>query len=288
MTFGFDASLRRLGEAVAVHLRPGLPGIGALPECRARPAAVEEVRAAHALPARCPHHVRIARVELDIDETGLVAHELGERPGLAAVGALVEPALLVRSPDVSERRDVHDVCVARIHDDAADRLCLGEAHELPALPAIGGLVHAAARGDGVARVLLARAKVEHVAVARRDGEVAVRGGALVVENGAEGRAGVRRLPDAARRGHDVERLRWRGEALDVGDASAHVRRPDRAPAEGGDEGGVELLGAGSARGKHRTGERYAEQRDEPGRTSHGPVGEREGTTVRLRLSLGQC
>ena len=264
-----DAALRRLGEATALHLGPRLPRVGGLPERGARAAAIEEVRTAHPLPARRPHHVGIARVELHVDEARLVADELHELPGRAAVGALVEAALLVRSPRVPQRGDVHDVRVARVHDDAPDLLGFGQSHELPAAGAVGRLAHAAARRDGVARVLLAGAEIDDVRVARRDREVAERGDAFVVEHRPEGRAGVGRLPDAARRRRDVEGLRGRGNTLHVGDAAAHVGRPDRPPAEGGEESGVELLGNREPRCQG-AGEDDAEQGDD--RATHLAVG----------------
>ena len=56
----------------------------------------------------------------DVGEAGVVVDELGVRPGLAAVGRLVEAALRVRSEQVPDRRDVDDVRVLRVDDDARD------------------------------------------------------------------------------------------------------------------------------------------------------------------------
>ncbi|CAA9358627.1 MAG: hypothetical protein AVDCRST_MAG40-3336 [uncultured Gemmatimonadaceae bacterium] len=167
-----DAPLHHRREAAAAHLGPRLPRVGALPERRAGPAALEEVGPAHPLPARRPERVRVVGRHGDVDEAGAVADELDVPPGGAAVGGLVQPPLAVRAPDVAERGHVGRVRVGGVDHDAPDRLGLAQPHQLPRLAGVGALVHAAARGDGVARVLLAGARVDHVGVARRHRDVA--------------------------------------------------------------------------------------------------------------------
>ena len=234
-----DTSLSRLRESAALHLAPRLTAVGRRPERRARPAALQEVRTADALVARRPEHVRIRRMDHDVDETGALVDELDEPPVLAAVGRLVQTALPVRPPCVPERGNPRRIRIVRVDDDAPDLLRLGEPDELPRLPAVGGLEDSAARRDRVARVLLARAGVDHVRVGWRDRQRPHRDDALVVEDWLEGRSRIRRLVDPAGDSRDVERLRRTGNPRDVADAAAHVRRPDRTPAERGERRRVE-------------------------------------------------
>src|SRR6185436_11029059 len=66
-----------------------------------------------------------------------------------------------------------------------------------------------------------------------------RDAALVVEHGPEGGPVVGRLPDPARRGRDEERLGGTRDADHARDAAHHVSGPNIAPAETGEECGVE-------------------------------------------------
>ena len=121
----------------------------------------------------------------DVGEAGVVVDELGVRPGLAAVGRLVEPALRVRSEQMPDRRDVDDVRVLRVDDDAADALGFlqPDVHEL--LAAVGGLVDAGAERRALAVVRLAGADVDDVRVRRRERDVADRRHRILVEDGVQ-------------------------------------------------------------------------------------------------------
>src|SRR3972149_11747820 len=85
-----DPALHGLGEATALDLGPGGAAVGALPQGTARAAALEEIGAPDPFPARRIEHVGVRGGHRDVDETRLVADELDELPGLAAVGGLVE------------------------------------------------------------------------------------------------------------------------------------------------------------------------------------------------------
>ena len=226
-----DPALHRLGEAAALDLRPGRAAVGCLPERGARAAAAEEIRSADPLVARRVQHVRIARIHGDVDEAGPVAHELHELPALATVGGLVEAALRAVLPRRAERSDVHDVRVRGMHDDPADVLRLLEAHGLPRDAAVRALEDSAPGLDRVARILLAGAGPDLLRVRRRNREGAHGDARRRVEDGPEGRAVVRGLPDTARGGRDKERLGRARDPGEIGHATLEVRRTDRPPPE---------------------------------------------------------
>ena len=93
-----DAAFRRVGEPAALDLRPRAASVGRLPETRTGSAGDEEVRTADALIRRSPDHVRVLRVDRDVDEARLVIDELDELPRRAAILGLVDPALWIRFP----------------------------------------------------------------------------------------------------------------------------------------------------------------------------------------------
>src|SRR5690606_37812432 len=94
-----------LRKAAALHLRPRLAAVRALPQRTARAAALQEVRTTHTFPARGEQHVRVARMDRDVHEAGLVADELHQPPRLPAVRRLVEPTLRVGAPDRTQSGD---------------------------------------------------------------------------------------------------------------------------------------------------------------------------------------
>ena len=69
------------------------------------------------------------------------------RPGLAAVGGLVEAAVAARRPQRALRGDVDRVAVLRVDDDAADVLGALEADVRPRPAAVLALVDAVAVAD---------------------------------------------------------------------------------------------------------------------------------------------
>src|SRR5439155_16491383 len=103
-------------------------------------AALEVPRpAAEAVHARI-HDVGIRGIDVEIRAAGegvLVQHFL---PRLATVDGLEDAALLVRPPFVSQRADVRDVRVARVHDDARDLLRVAEPEGRPAGAGVRRLV----------------------------------------------------------------------------------------------------------------------------------------------------
>jgi len=200
----------------------------------------------------------ILRVYRNIDESRLVVNELHELPRGPAVGRFVKSALGVRVPRVAEGRHVHDVWIGGIYHDAADLLRRFEAHEFPGPSRVGRLEESATGRNRVARIFLARARVDDTGVGRRESDVSHGDHSLLVEQREEHRAGVDGLPDAAGCGRDVEDLRIAGNSFDIGDAAGHIGRTDRPPAETGQRGRIErsreLRGNGAGTKKKCAGE----------------------------------
>ena len=168
-----------------------------------------------------------------VADAGVLGDREHRRPGLAAVGRLVEAAVAAGRPERALRRDVDGVRVLRVDQDLADVLGALEADVLPALAAVLALVDAVAVADAALAVVLAGADPDDVRVLRVDRDAADRVGALAVEDGRPGGPGVLGLPDAAR-GHGQEPALLVGRVHgDVGDAAGGDGRPDAAQREAG-------------------------------------------------------
>src|SRR5262249_14375719 len=140
------------------------------------------------------------------------------------------------------------VRVGGVNEDLADLEGLVQAHVLPGLAAVDRFVDAVAVGDGVARVGLAGADPDDVAVGGGDADVADGDGGRAVELVIEGDAVVDRLEQAAGGGGDVVAGRVGLVDGQRRDAAAHGRRADGAPGQGLDPlGGQGALGGRGGR-----------------------------------------
>ena len=167
-------------------------------------------------------------IDGDIGDAGVFVDGKGLGPGGAAVGALVDAALFVGSPEIAERGDVDDVGIGGMDDDAADVVGLLEAEVRPGGAGVHRLVDAIAPRGALAIVGLAGADVEDRRIGGREGEVADGGIGLVVEDGLPGIAAVDGLEDSAGGGADVDDARIGFDDGEVVDASAHGGGADAA------------------------------------------------------------
>ena len=111
---------------------------------------------------------------------------------------------------------------------AADVMGVGEAHVLPGLAAVGGLVNAVAPGRTLAIVGFAGADPDDRRIGRRDGDVADGGDAFLVEDRLPGGAIVGGFPDAAGSHADKNNIRIAFDDCEIVDAAAHDRGTDFA------------------------------------------------------------
>ena len=101
-------------------------------------------------------HRRVERrrrlaVDHEIDRADAVVDVEHFLPRLAAVDRAEHAALVVPREEMSHRRDVDDVRIRRVDDDARDVMRVGQAHELPGLAGVGGLEDALAGDTTIAR-----------------------------------------------------------------------------------------------------------------------------------------
>ena len=262
-----DASERAVGKPVALHARPRFAAVGGFPDAAARPAAVHAARRAPPLIGRRVEHLIVRRVHHEIVGAGVVVPLQRLLPGFAAVHRFVDAALTTRPPQAAGGRDEDDVVVARVDDDAVDAAGRFETHVGVGLAPVRRLVDAVAPRRALAVVRLAAAHPHQIRVALRHCDVADRDEPVVLELRLEGRAAVRRLPDAPVRGADVEDRRVRLVHRKIGDAARHPGRPDRPEMQS-----LEGAGTGRRRGRGLAGAAdqglHAERREQ-----HGDKGE---------------
>ncbi len=217
-----------------VELAPGLAAVDRLVNGRLGPAADERPDVAATLMRGSIDRIRVARVEQDVGDAGVVTDLEHLCPGLAGVGAAIDAALAAAAPQRPVSRHPDDARVARVDEDAADVLGLLENHLLPRLAAVERAIDTVAVGDAALVVVLAGADPDDVGVLRVDGQGADRVGAFAVENRCPGRAGVGRLPDAARGRSDPPDLGAGRVDRHVSDPPGGESRPDRAQGETGE------------------------------------------------------
>ncbi len=225
--------LSPFGRPVAsfVHVAP--PSVRPV-DVAARAAAVEAPRLPLALIRRREQRLRILRIHDDVGGTGVVVDEQHVVPGPAAIGRFEHAPLGVRAPQMADRRDIHDVRIAGMNDDAADVPRLVESDVRPRAAGVDRFVDAVAPRRALPVVGFARARPDDVRVRRRHREVADRHHRVhAVEDRRPRRALIRALEDPAARRADVDRVGCARHAGDreIVDAASGVRRTDAAKSE---------------------------------------------------------
>src|SRR6185503_13013068 len=150
-----DASLVSRWNAI-VQLLPRRAGIDRLVDRAARPAAVEAVGLAQELIGRGVEHVRVARIDHDVGRAGERVDVEHFGPGASRIARLEDAALGITGPEVAGGRDVRDVRVRRIEDDASNRARVMETDVRPRVAGVGRAIDTAAPRRALAIVLFAR------------------------------------------------------------------------------------------------------------------------------------
>src|SRR5262249_55841761 len=143
-----DAAERATRNSVR-EARPGVAAVDRFPDSAAWTTAVHATRRPATLIRRCVDRLRIRVRHREIVRARLLVDEEHALPRLAAIRRLVTPATAAWSEDRADRRDQHDVVVARIDQDAVDVLRVLEPDVGERLTAVGGLPHTVAPRRGL-------------------------------------------------------------------------------------------------------------------------------------------
>src|SRR5262249_50302473 len=157
-----DAAPRLAGQA-GRDVRPGLAAVlgahqgAAADRVRAFAAGTEGPAPAAEVPHAREEDVRVLRVHRQARAARReVASLQDQAPVAAAVGRLVDAALGAVAPELAGNAGVDRVARRGVHEDPDDVLGVLQAHVLPGLAAVGGLVDAVADRDRVAHPGLPR------------------------------------------------------------------------------------------------------------------------------------
>src|SRR6185295_16419835 len=134
---------------------------------------------------------------------------------------------LIRTEEMTDRGNEHDVGVAWIDDDPADGLRLSEPHVAPRGAAVDRAIDAVAPGRALAIVRLARSRPHDIRIAWRDRNVADRHRAAVaIESCVPRRPVILAAKDSAPRAGDEDDAGIAGHGLDVVHAPPERGRTD--------------------------------------------------------------
>src|SRR5262249_51299301 len=184
------------GAWVACDPAPRPAAVDRFEEAAARTAARHLILDAIRLPERRKDNVRIPPIDLDVDPAGLRVAEQCALPRPAAVGALVDAALVARRAVAPEIGHEDDVGVGRVNADLGNGVARREADVAPGLAGVRRFVDAVAGHDVAADARLAHADEDDVGARFGDGDGADRGAAnLAVGHRRPLRAAVGRLPE---------------------------------------------------------------------------------------------
>ena len=224
---------------VARDVGPRVAAVGRLPERRIGPAAAHAPGRALRLPHRGKQDARILLVDRQVDGAGPLALEQHVLPRGAAIAGAEDPALAVRAPGVAERRHVDEVGIARVHADAPDVAGVAQSHVGPRAAAVIGAIDPVPMRHVAADARFAGARVQHARRRGRDGQRADRRGLEeAVGHVLPVGPAVRRLPDTARAGPEVER-HGLGRMAGHRDHAAAAVRADAAPLERAKQPGID-------------------------------------------------
>ena len=198
---------------IARDLLPGVAAIGGAEQPAARPAAGDVPEIAPRLPEAGEQDARVGGIHRQFHRPGVgvaVQHLL---PVCPAVARAVHAARFVRPEDVAQRRDIDQVGVGRVHQDAPDMPGLAQPHMRPGQPGIGRFVDAVAIRHVQPDRRLAHPGIDDVRVRPRHRDRAHGGGVEEpVAHAAPVHPAIDRLPHPARAGAEIGHHRVVGVA----------------------------------------------------------------------------
>ena len=229
-----------LGQAVLFgFLGPTFAAVLGDVKTRARSAGFKIIGPAAELPHGRIELVRIHRIHLDVGGARRLIDIEKLFPGRAAVGGLVDAALLTVAPQGPQSRDIGDIRVGRMQGDTINAFGALKSHPGPGLAAVDGLVNAAADRGRVSGVSLAGADPDDIRAGLVDRHGADRSVVLIIEDRIPGQAAVRGLPDTTGGGPHIDRVGIRDYGVNGRDTAAGSGRADGPRLHASQEFGVD-------------------------------------------------
>src|SRR5437868_742473 len=212
-------------------------GIGGLEDPTPRSARHQLPRRSPRLPERGVNDLRVVGVENEVGDSGRIIPVEHASPCFATIGALVYAALGARSEDVTLCADINNVWVGGIDAHSGDLPGIREADGRPRLAAIARAPHAISVRHIAANRILAGTDVDDVGVGFADSDCADGAAEILVGDRRPGHAAVRGLKDTSAGSSKVVLVGALARAGD-GDGASTAERPDLAPLERGERGGI--------------------------------------------------
>ena len=203
-------------------------------EAAAGPAAVEPPPGPLPLVHGGEDGVGVGGIHREVDRARVLVDVEDLLPGIPAVAGPEHAPVLVRPPQVADRRHVDDIGIPRMDEDAGDVLRPLEPLVHPRLAAVRRLVDTVPPRRGLAVLGLARPDPDKVGVGLMKGHIADRTRRLVVEERGPRGAVVLRLPHTGGGRAQIEDLWFGLDDGDVGDPSPHEGGADLPVLEMGD------------------------------------------------------
>ncbi len=168
----------------------------------------------------------IGRIHHQIDATGFTVELDDLFPRLAAVARAKQAASRAWCPQPAQGGDINVIGVARMDDDLADVVGVGQAGVAPGFPRVAGEEDAITPGHAVACVGLARADPDDLGIGGSDGDGTDGSVRRTIENRRPRPTVIARLPHTAGSRPDVLRGRSGFDDGQRRDPSAHGGGPD--------------------------------------------------------------
>ncbi len=223
-----DAAERTFGDAVAFDALPGGSVVARTVEAILGSATVERPRSAVAFPHCGEEHMRILRIEDDVDSTGAVVKIEDFFPSLTTVARSENPAFGVGAVGMAKSCDESNIGIGGMDNDGTDVASVFQSNVVPGFAAIVRAVDTVAKGNVAANAGFATAHIDHIGIGIGDSNGANGRGGLLLEERIPSVASVSGFPNASADSTKIESVGLAGDACDSQRASA-TEGADEAP-----------------------------------------------------------
>ena len=156
-------------------------------------------------PRRGVESVGIGGIHDEIHNADTIVYVKDFFPAVSTVDGFEEASFFVERVEVTDRRNVHDIGVARVDQYLPDVVRVREPHVLPRFTGVNGLEHTGSRIGAAGHEHFTSGDPDDVRVRLRHSHVADRERRLLLEDRRPRRAVVYRLPEIPRSHSDIKR-----------------------------------------------------------------------------------